>query len=985
MHEFTLGDTLHGFTLVSSAELPEQHGVGLRFRHDATGLDLFHISNDDPENLFAIMMKTPPKNDAGTPHIIEHAVLAGSRRYPEKEPFLSLMKGSANTFLNAMTYPDKTVYPAASPVPKDYFNLFGVYADAVFFPLLRKETFKQEGIRITVDGKNKIGFDGIVFNEMKGAYSDHDSIVAEHSVRSLFPDTPYRFDSGGNPEAIPGLTYEQFKGFHAEFYHPSNCRIFLYGNIPAEQQLQFLESNYLKEFSSIKLSHEVGEPKQWARPGRYEFTSPLSKDESPADKTTITVNWWACSVTDPLDVLTLEVLTEALLGNPGAPLYKAIIESGFGSDIASISGMDADFKQVVFSLGVTGSNPQHADAFEQLMLAELSSLVKKGIDPEIVNQAIEKIEFQQKEIRGGIPTGLRAFMRSARGWLHGLSPKDTLEFNPVMERLKKLVARVDISGKKALRLGYLESWIERHLLENNHRALVIVRPDATHVENIEARLAEQLSKLEQSLGKKGIKRLAEQQKQFLTYQQQPGEINHVPSLSREDLPTEITRLSITSQKISEATVYHQPLFTNGISYIDLAFDLSALTEREMMLMPLFSRLLYMTSMPGLSYDEVSRMLARKTGGFSTRLDSGTKEPLSFLMVRLKALTEKSEDALEMVIKLLLTSELSNTRRLRDVIRELRSDFVSHVVRSGSTYAVLRAASHLSVSASLDERWKGLSQWFFLQNLLCDDQLALEGIAEELELIRSKVFTRTGLSVQLTCDYEDMEKLTRLSSASIAELSDLRYENMQAVTADGLHPANEVFLMPSQVAYTGFVCASQPFGSPGQVWQSVLTHMLSTNTLWDSVRMIGGAYGAGASIDAVEQLCSFSSYRDPRIAETFADFRKAVERAAAGEFHDEDIQRSVVSIVGNDLKPLSPGEKSLLGLRRALYGITDEMRAQRRVELLRLGAEDIRKASMLLLDEMNKACSCVVLCSPAMRDKDSKRSPLDTAVAKSLPL
>jgi Zn-dependent M16 (insulinase) family peptidase len=985
MHEFTVGDTLHGFTLVSTCDLPEQHGTGLRFRHDATGLDLFHICNDDPENLFSIMVKTPPKNDTGTPHIIEHAVLAGSRRFPEKEPFLSLMKGSANTFLNAMTYPDKTVYPAASPIKKDYFNLLSVYADAVFFPLLRRETFKQEGIRIKVDAKNRLDFDGIVFNEMKGAYSDHDSIVAEHSVRTLFPDTPYRFDSGGNPEIIPTLTYEEFKGFHAEFYHPSNCRIFLYGNIPTEQQLQFLESNYLKDFSSIKLSPEVGEPKPWAHPMRFEFTSPLSEGENPQGKSSITVNWWACNVTDPLDVLTLEVLTEALLGNPGAPLYKAIIESGFGTDIASISGMDADFKQVVFSLGITGSDREHAAAFEQLMLSELSSLVERGIDRSIVSQAIERIEFQQREIRGGIPNGLRVFLRSARGWLHGLAPSDTLEFTPVMERLKKLVLRSDSSDQKQASPGYLESWIERHLIGNNHRSLVLVRPDSSHNGIIEKRIGERLARIEQQMSKKEIKQLSEEQKKFIAYQQQPGETGHVPSLSREDLPTEIRKLDVHTTEISGVRLYQQKLFTNGITYIDLAFDLSVMTERQLMLMPLFSRLLTMTSLPGRDYDEISRMIAERTGGLHTRLDAGRSDPLSFFIVRMKTLTEKCGPALELVMDILKDAEMDNIRRMQDVIREMKSDYVSNVIQSGHAYASLRGASHLSPAASLEESWKGITQWFFLQNLPLDDTNALAEIGNELNGIRDRILNRELLSLQLTCDQEDAKQIENLLDTHISTLGSTPAERISAISLEGHEPHDEAFLMPSQVGYTALICRCHPFGSPQQVQQSVLVHLLKTSILWDSVRMLGGAYGTGASIDAIEELCSFSSYRDPRLADTFDDFRKAVLKAASGEFTSEDVERSLVSIVGNDLKPLSPGEKSFLGLRRALYGVTDEIRAERRRVLLETDKDSVMEAAAALGEHLKGPSSSVVLCSPAMLERDKKRLPGCSEHSRSLPL
>ncbi|MGM0432293.1 MAG: insulinase family protein [Spirochaetota bacterium] len=988
MGELLVGGTLHGFTLVSKTKLPEQNAIGLRFTHDATGLELYHVANKDPENMFAFMFKTPPKNNYGTPHIIEHAVLSGSRKYPSKEPFLSLMKGSANTFLNAMTYPDKTVYPAASPIRKDYFNMMSVYADAVFFPLLRRETFKQEGFRLCVDEKNHLSYDGIVFNEMKGAYSDHDSIVEEHSVRTLFPDSPYGFDSGGNPEEIPNLTFEEFTGYHAEFYHPSNCRIFLYGNIATEKQLEFIETNYLKEFSLVKFSHEVGEPKQWDRPKQFEFTSPLSEGELPAKKSTITLNWWACNITNPLDVLTLEVLTEALLGNPGAPLYKAIIESGYGADIAPISGMDSDFKQVVFSLGITGTDPEHRDSFEQLMLKELGNLVKEGIPEEIVRQAIQRIEFQQREIRGGIPNGLRVFSRSARGWLHGLAPEDTLVFSPTMERLKELVGEVRIQnqpsgGKKKTTQGYLENWIERHLITNMHRALVVVRPEAEHIAKIEKRLAQQLAKREQQLTKNGLRQLHDEQRRYADFQSSedsPEILERIPTLSRQDLPKEISKLNIEHKELESAVFLRQQLFTNGITYVELAVDINGLSEWQQQLMPLFTRLIYMTSLPGMSYDELSRKLAELTGGFSIRLEAGTSEPRRFMIIRMKALSEQISPAVEFMKRILVEAEFSNLRRLKDVVQELKSNYVSHIIPGGSMYASLRAASHLSPAAAEEELWKGVSQWFFLKGIEVDNQKSLKQIAEELERIRSSILVQSRLTVQVTGEQAGIEAavsslqgLVQTIPAQAAPTGESA-SSAEHIEHEPLDSYEEAFILPSQVGFTAFSCRAEPFGTTEQVAQSVLLHVLKTSFLWDWIRMQGGAYGAGADIDSVEEYITFSSYRDPRLAETFSDYQRAVEQAAAGKITSQQTELSIISLVGRDARPLSPGEKSYLGLKRYLFSITDKMREERRTHLLQITRDATAEAANGLLQLMKGERSRVVLCSSGMLERDREKLP-----------
>ncbi|MEA1910296.1 MAG: insulinase family protein, partial [Spirochaetota bacterium] len=400
------GDSIHGFTLTSVSDLKEYKGKGYTFKHNKTGLELFHLHNDDTENLFSFSFKTPAYDNSGVAHILEHSVLSGSEKYPVKDPFMSLMKGSMNTFLNAMTYPEKTVYPAASPVEKDYFNMMSVYADAVFFPLLKKEVFHQEGHRLEFDEDGNLKIVGIVFNEMKGAYSDHDSIVGEWCYRSLLPDTQYCYDSGGEPEAIPDLSYEQFKKYHETYYHPSNCKVFLYGNIPSEKQLGFLDEKFLNTFEFKEVNTEIREQIRWEKPSFMELTSPLTENEDPRGKSTIAVNWLMNSIGNPLDLLSLEVLSEILLSNTGSPLYKSIIDSGLGEDISPVSGLETDVRELIFSVGIRGTDPDKKEPFEKLIENEFKKLVEKGLPSDTVKGALKRVEFRNREIKGGAPFGL---------------------------------------------------------------------------------------------------------------------------------------------------------------------------------------------------------------------------------------------------------------------------------------------------------------------------------------------------------------------------------------------------------------------------------------------------------------------------------------------------------------------------------------------------------------------------------------------------
>ncbi|TFG59266.1 MAG: peptidase M16, partial [Spirochaetales bacterium] len=463
-----------GFTLLQSSDIPEYRARGIWLTHNATGCQVYHLLAEDEENFFSFCFKTPSFNNRGAAHIVEHAVLSGSENYPVKDPFIQLLKGSMHTFLNAMTYPDKTIYPAASTLAKDLFNVMAVYGDAVFFPLLRREVFWQEGHRIQLGPENRAGITGVVYNEMKGNYANHDSIAAEWSYRSLFPDTPYAFDAGGDPEVIPDLTYEEFLTFHRTYYHPSNCRIFLYGNIPTETYLTFLEERFLGVFGKIPLSSDIPDQPAWKAPAVLEKTCHLGAEESPRGKTTITLNWLLGHAFEPSKALEMEIIAEILIGNPGAVLYKALVESGLGQDLSPVSGLDMHTRQMVFTIGLRGTDPEKQQDFENLVMETLRNLTDKGIPQEMLEGVLRRVEFQNREIKGGIPFGLRLCGRVLQGWMHNESPEKTLLFETYMEELKK---KVSAAGR------YLEGLIDSWLTANVHRTTVLVRPDPLHGQN----------------------------------------------------------------------------------------------------------------------------------------------------------------------------------------------------------------------------------------------------------------------------------------------------------------------------------------------------------------------------------------------------------------------------------------------------------------------------------------------------------------------
>ncbi|MDC7242004.1 MAG: insulinase family protein, partial [Spirochaetales bacterium] len=516
------------FELISVDRLDEYRGDGYFYRHKATGCEIYHVHNDDEENVFSFNFRTPPTDSTGVAHILEHSVLCGSRNFPVKDPFLSMMKGSVNTFLNAMTYPDKTLYPAASVLEKDFFNLMDVYGDAVFFPLIPEEVFRQEGHRLEWDGQGRLVRTGIVYNEMKGNYSSQDGIASEWSIRSLFPDNPYGVDSGGDPEAIPSLTYEQFKEFHSKWYHPSNCRIFLYGNIPSDKTLNFLEERFLHHFEKKEINSEVSFQENWNIPQIIEKTWPLGEGDDPAGKSSIILNWKIFGHGDPVRQLSMSILAEMLIGNAGAPLYKAILQSGLGDDLSPVSGVDFDLNEGVFSAGIRGTDPDKAQALQELIFETLQSLAEKGFDEDLKESCMRRVEFRAREIKGGGPFGMRLLRKVAKGWNYGFLPEQCVQFAPVMEEVRNL----------AQSPTYFESILKEWILDNSHWTLLTVRPDSGMQKAQEEAERAALDALQNSLSEEDIAALKAKNEKLEAFQNSE-DTAEVPFLHKSDIPTEV--------------------------------------------------------------------------------------------------------------------------------------------------------------------------------------------------------------------------------------------------------------------------------------------------------------------------------------------------------------------------------------------------------------------------------------------------------------
>ena len=987
------GESFFGFQVISRKDLPEYRSTGIRLVHLATGAEVYHLHNEDKENLFSFNFRTPPQDNTGVPHIIEHAVLSGSRRFPLKDPFVSLLKSSMQTFLNAMTFPDKTVYPASSMVEKDFYNLMLVYGDAVFFPLLKKEVFKQEGHHVEFkkigDPTTGLKVVGIVYNEMKGKYSSPESVVADWSLRSLFPDTPYGFDAGGSPEQIPDLTYDDFVKFHRMYYHPSNCKIFFYGSIATLRHLEFLQKNFLSQFSKRPINSEITNQPHWPSPRQFEMTYPVKEGEPLKRKSSITVNWLTVPVTDPFEVLSLEVLSEVLVGNAGSPLRKALVESKLGEDLTPATGLETELKEVVFTAGIRGTDPQEVEKVEEVVLTNLKSLRDKGIKEEVLKSAIHRVEFRNTEIRGdGGPYALKVMRKVLRGWLHNAEPETTLEFNRWMNKLKEKVA----DDKK-----FISDLIEKQFITNPHRSTLLVRPDPEHSQKEEERLIRRLKTKESYLSEKEKDEIVTSVMNLKKFQETPDSpelLNKIPSLKLPDLPREVERIPCEESFLPDKVpVFFHDVFTRGIIYIDFAFNTQDIPGELSQYLPLFGKSICGLGLPGVRYDELARLMSLYTGGFSYFLSATGEVGNSFgksqhIFFRVKVLKENLQNALDLIKNLLQEVDFQDSERLRDLILELKNEFKASLIPNGHQFASLRAGSKLSDILKDEEGWKGVTQLFFLADITSGIEKKMKGIISSLEELKGSLISRKNLIVNVTTEkslFEEVrDKLSHFVCSLPEEGLSIVAKGSEMFGEEKYQTRIESLIVTSNVGYVSKAMRGARFGTAENGYEAVLSHFLRTGYLWEKVRMRGGAYGAFAMSYGTEGVFVFSSYRDPNITETLQAFRGSLEYITRTEINNDQIEKAIIGTVGKEERPLDPGQKGFISFKRRLCGITDELRQNQREVILKVNHEAISWSAHKLLENFDNGFA-VVMSNRRAIDEASQNLKELTKLIKEVPV
>jgi presequence protease len=987
-----MSTSLHpAFVQLDSWNLPDYDGDGVLFRHTKSGAQVFHVRNGDPENMFAFAFATLPEDSTGVAHILEHTVLSGSRKFPVKDPFLQLLKGSVNTFLNAMTYPDKTVYPAASPVARDVFNMMKVYGDAVFFPLLKPELFRQEGHRLQFTPEGALERTGVVYNEMKGNYSSHDSVAAEQSMQSLFPDTLYRYDSGGDPGAIPQLRYEQFVEFHRRFYHPANARIVLYGNIATEEYLDFLDREFLGRFGAGETALAIPEQPRWNKPRRVEATYPLDGVDDLSRRTSVTVNWLLFPVTEHRRLLAFSVLAEILMGHSGSPLTKALIDSGLGQDVSPLYGLETDLREAVFSAGLRGTDPESADAIEKVIFDTLSELAEGGIPADLVEGALRRVEFHNRELKSG-PNGLRVLRRALRTWMYGAGPAEALSFSEDIAALRK---RVESAPR------FFEGIIEELLLSNSHRSTVIVRPDPEQSRREEEALQGELEGLAASMSEEERRQIEKDSEALAAVQESPDDpeaLAAIPFLHLKDIPREVRTIECEVSGVGPAAgaagsaagagaatvpVYRHHEFTNGIVYLELAFDFGVLTPRQESLLNLLGAAFTEVGLPGLSFDALNHEINLKTGGISASVSQQTRYgDLSLVrrlfVIRLRVLERSLREGLDLLLRIVGELDFSDTRRLRQVVDELREEMRSAWIPSGHYFAGLRAGAGVHGLVNLEEEMNGITQVEYLDEFARELSASAGGdVSLDLKNLFRFLIRPEEMSINVTGDEDSISTVTGwvpelrglldsralrsgVDAGDAGDAGNSGEVGGGTVGMSGIvppaasdRPHLEYLLGSSTVAYVAAAFPGLRHGEELALAQDVLAHILRTGLLWEKIRMKGGAYGAFAASRTAEGYFSFASYRDPHSAVTLEAFRDALDELARFPLPEEAVSLAKVSMLGRELRPLTPREAGYVDFRRRLHDVSDELRQEMRDRLREVTPEDLQRVAAVLRDNYDR--------------------------------
>ena len=959
---------LTAYTLVMKQDLTDIGSVGWLLKHNKTGARVMLIENEDDNKVFNIAFRTTPGNSTGVAHIIEHTVLCGSRKYPSKDPFVELVKGSMNTFLNAMTYPDKTMFPVASCNDQDFRNLMDVYLDAVFYPNIyrNEKIFRQEGWSWQLEEKDDpIVINGVVYNEMKGAFSSPDDVLERQIMNSLFPDTTYGVESGGDPEQIPQLSYEEFLDFHRKYYNPSNAYLYLYGKMDFAERLDYLDKAYLSAFDQAKdmgangpVYSEVGIQKCFAAPLEIRTQYPVAENDPLEENSYLTWNVVCGKSSDTILANSFAALDYALLESPGAPLKMALLDAGIGKDV--YGSYDSGIRQPVFSVIAKNADEKDEMRFRETIRSCLEKLCEEGLNEKALEAAINTMEFKYREADfGGYPKGLIYAIDCFDSWLYS----DDQPFDYLLQLKDYAFLR------KQIGTGYFEELIRTYILNNPHTSFVTVTPCRGLAQEAEAKTAQRLAEWKKTLSEEQIDEIIRMTQELRAFQEAPStkeELEAIPMLTREDLRTEVLPYHNEVSVENGVKLVHHAEQTNGIAYITLMLDASAVQEEDLPYFGILRSAIGMVSTRHYTYEELANEIGRRTGGVSAQItvlpDPEDASSLKAAFgIQISTLPNEIDFALEIAGEMLFTSVLDDEKRMKEILQKNRSRLYTRLTSAGHLTAVSRAMAGFSADSAYTDAISGLTYYRELERLEKNYEDLKGELSARLKKILTAVLRKDGFLVSFTGDKAQIGQIRKGAAAILEKLAgnvSAEGGSLKKITGICGTEKKEGFLTPAKIQYVAqagnFRDRQLPF--TGALY--VLRVILNYEYLWTNLRVIGGAYGCGATFGR-NGASGFYSYRDPHLKETLAVYRGIGRFLEEFDCDERDMTKYVIGTISGLDTPLTPRSAGARSMTAYLTGTTQEEIQKIRDEVLRAQVEDIRALAPYIEAILEKGAVCVV--------------------------
>ena len=949
-------ENIPAYEVVKQENLTDIHSTGYLLRHKKTGARLILIENDDENKVFSIAFRTPPANSTGVPHILEHSVLCGSREFPLKDPFVELVKGSLNTFLNAMTYPDKTCYPVASCNDQDFQNLMHVYLDAVFYPNIYKkeEIFRQEGWNYHLEKpEGPLTYNGVVYNEMKGAFSSPDEVLDRQIKTSLFPDNTYGVESGGDPENIPDLSYEEFLDFHRTYYHPSNSYLYLYGNMDMEEKLRFIDEKYLSAFDALDVDSNIPEQTPFSQVKDLQEEYPISENEEEEDNTYLSFNMVVGNAMDSMLGVAFDVLDYALLSAPGAPLKKALLDAQIGKDI--YGSFDDGMLQPYFSIVAKGAKASQKEEFVSIIRKSLEDIVKNGVDKKAILAGINYMEFRYREADfGSYPKGLMYGLDILGNWLYD-------DENPFAQ--VKLLAIYD-RLKEAVNEGYFEEMIQKWLLDNTHGTILTLVPKRGLAAKREKALEEKLEKYRSSLSKEELEELVRKTKALVAYQEseeKPEDLACIPMLKRSDIRREVNGFSNEELKVDDSLFLYQDVCTNGIGYVNVMFEIRDMEVEKVHYLGLLKSVLGYVDTKDYTYGQLFNEINARTGGIQCGVDVFDKanDPEAFrtmFTIRGKALYSQMDFLFQMMGEILNTSKLTDTKRLQEIIGEIKSRGQASLIGAGHQTAVLRGTSYASPMAKFQDEMAGVGYYKFVEDLDKNFQEKKEEIVAGLLNAVEEIIRTDSFMVSYTGERESVEQIQKLCGELKKSLPE-RTSQVPSVSIT-CEKKNEGFKTSGQVQY---VAKCGNFVKKGYAYTGALEILkvaLSYDYLWINLRVKGGAYGCMSGFRRSGESY-FVSYRDPHLRRTLEVYQGVPEYVRTFQADERELTKYIIGTISGKDVPRTPQSQGALGRMAYFRGLTVEMLQKERDQILDATVEDIHALAPLIEAILADDQICVV--------------------------